>query len=251
MSNLDLLIDLHRKEQRQGPGGVEETRLAIGLSGLRDKRDLKIADIGCGTGASTLVLAAELDAEITAVDFLPDLLEDLRINTSRAGVSDRVTTLAASMKFLPFQDRAFDAIWSEGAIYNMGFVAGIRAWHRLLKPGGLLAVSELIWLTGERPTELEQYWHHEYPEVATASVKIAQLEESGYAPVGYFTLPNACWLKNYYRPLRQAFPDFLERNNHSQPARALVEAEEREIEIYERYSDFFSYGFFVATKMAD
>ncbi|MEM8837757.1 MAG: class I SAM-dependent methyltransferase [Pseudomonadota bacterium] len=248
MSNLDLLIDLHRKEQRQGPGGINETRLAIDLAGLRDKRDLKIADIGCGTGASTLILAEELDAEITAVDFLPDFLEDLRINASRADVSERVTTLAASMESLPFQDRAFDAIWSEGAIYNMGFEAGIRAWRRFLKPGGNLAVSELIWLTGERPTELEQYWHNEYPEIATASVKIGQLEENGYVPLGYFPLPNACWLENYYRPLQQAFPDFLERNNHTQPARALIEAEEKEIEIYERYSDFFSYGFFIAKR---
>ena len=38
---------------------------------------LKIADIGCGTGASTLLLARSLDAQITAVDFLHDFLEVL------------------------------------------------------------------------------------------------------------------------------------------------------------------------------
>ena len=72
MDELQLLLDLHQDGPRQGPGGDRETRLAVELSGLKHVSDLKIADIGCGTGASTLVLARELDAHITAVDFLPD-----------------------------------------------------------------------------------------------------------------------------------------------------------------------------------
>jgi len=36
-----------------------------------------------------------------------------------------------------------DAVWSEGAIYNIGFEKGVREWRRFLKPGGILAVSEL------------------------------------------------------------------------------------------------------------
>ena len=66
-----LLIDHHRPATRQGPGGKAETRQAMALAGLDRSRRLKIADIGCGTGASTVLLAEELDAEITAVDFLP------------------------------------------------------------------------------------------------------------------------------------------------------------------------------------
>lgn len=69
---LQLLIDLHRPATRQGPGGEAETRQAVALAGLDRSRHLKIADIGCGTGASTILLAKELDAEITALDFLPE-----------------------------------------------------------------------------------------------------------------------------------------------------------------------------------
>ena len=146
MDELQLLIDLHKDGPRQGPGGDNETRLAIALSGLKHVSDLKIADIGCGAGASTLVLARELDAHLTAVDFLPEFLARLEDAAGRAGLSDRITTLSASMEALPFAESAYDAIWSEGAIYNMGFAAGIKAWRRYLKPGGVLAVSELTWL---------------------------------------------------------------------------------------------------------
>lgn len=130
----------------------------------------------------------------------------------------------------------------------MGFAAGLRAWRSFLKPGGVLAVSELTWLTGERPGELQAHWEREYPEVDTASGKMAVLERLGFAPIGYFALPERCWLDNYYRPLQQRFPAFLARHGHSPAARAIVAAEEREIALYERYKGFFSYGFYVARK---
>jgi ubiquinone/menaquinone biosynthesis C-methylase UbiE len=245
------LIDLHADGPRQGPGGDDETRLAIALSGLKGKAGLEIADIGCGSGASTLVLAEALDARITAVDFLPEFLARLDDAAAGAGLGDRITTLAASMDALPFPEAAFDAIWSEGAIYNMGFAAGIAAWRRYLKPDGILAVSELTWLTGERPAELQAHWDAEYPEVDTASGKMAVLESLGFSPLGYFALPERCWLDNYYRPMQRRFAHFLARQANSEAARAVVAAEQREISLYERHAAYVSYGFYIARKAAD
>ena len=246
---LQLLLDLHRDGPRQGPGGDHETSLAIALSGLKGKPGLQIADIGCGTGASTLVLARELDVHITAVDFLPGFLDRLEQAAGRSGLADRITALNASMESLPFAEAAYDAIWSEGAIYNMGFAAGIEAWKRCLKPGGILAVSELTWLTAQRPPELQAYWETEYAEVDTGSAKLAVLEHFGFSPIGYFPLPEYCWLDNYYRPMQRRFPEFLERQRHSKAARAIVATEEKEISLYERHKAFVSYGYYVARKV--
>ena len=251
LADLSLLVDLHRHGQRQGPGGQDETRLAITLSGLSAGEGLKIADIGCGTGASTLVLAKDLDAAVTAVDFMPEFIHDLEIVAERENLRERIATLVASMDALPFEAQSLDAIWSEGAIYNMGFANGIKAWRRFLKPNGILAVSELTWLTRDRPAALEQHWMQEYPEVDTASAKIAILEENGFSPCGYFALPKRCWLDNYYRPLEARFAAFLTRNGNSERAAAIVAAEEDEIALYERYSAFVSYGFYVARKNPD
>ncbi|MCC5862295.1 MAG: class I SAM-dependent methyltransferase [Gammaproteobacteria bacterium] len=251
MDDLSLLVDLHREGQRQGPGGDDETRLAITLSGLSGRTGLKIADIGCGTGASTLVLAKALDASVTAVDFLPDFLRDLEIAAERQNLIKRIETLAASMDALPFAEQSLDAIWSEGAIYNIGFTNGIQAWRRFLKTDGILAVSELTWLTKERPAELQQHWDREYPEVDTASAKMAILEDNGFSPIGYFALPKRCWLENYYRPMQDRFAAFLERNDNSEAAAAMVAAEEHEIALYERYSALVSYGYYVARRTAD
>jgi len=251
MGDLDLLIDLHRDGARQGPGGDDQTRLAIALSGLRDRPNLRLADIGCGTGAATLVLATDLDAHVTAVDLLPDFLADLDEAAARHGLADRIDTLPAAMDALPFADTSLDAIWCEGAIYNMGFAAGVGAWRRFLKPGGILAVSELTWLTAERPDELQAHWSREYPEVDMASGKFGVLEGLGFSPVGYFALPESCWLENFYRPLQARFPAFLDRHGHTDAARAIVAAEQTEIALYECNRAHVSYGYYIARKTGD
>ena len=250
MDDLDLLIDLHRDGARQGPGSDAATRRAIELSGLRGQTGLRIADIGCGTGASTRVLAHDLDAHVTAVDFLPAFLDVLRDEAEKAGLSNRIETLATSMDDLPFGPGSLDAIWAEGAIYNIGFETGIKAWRPLLKPGGVLAVSELTWLTTERPQELTDHWAQEYPQVATAAEKIAQLEAAGYTPIGYFPLGRAEWMDSYYTPMKKRFSGFLAQHDRD-AARAIVEAEKHEIDLYERYADYVSYGFYIARRLPD
>ena len=96
--------------------------------------------------------------------------------------------------------------------------------------------------------ELDEHWLREYPEVGTASAKIAVLEASGYSPLGYFALPESCWLDSYYRPLQDRCAAFLARHDHSQAARDLVEADQREIDLYQRFSSFVSYGYYVARR---
>lgn len=249
MEDYQLLIDLHKDADRQGPGGDAETKMAIDISIVDRAAPLKIADIGCGTGASTLCLAQQLNTQITAVDFLPDFLEVLKSKADRAGLSDKISTLAYSMDNLPFGDGEFDVIWSEGAIYNIGFEKGVTNWNRYLKVGGILVVSEITWITASRPSELQKHWEGEYPEIDVASSKIAVLEKNGYSPIGYFVLPEYCWLDNYYRPMQNRFKSFLNRNGNSEKARAIVAAENREIELYEKYKTHYSYGVYVAKKL--
>lgn len=246
-----LLVDLHKDAWRQGPGGDEETERALGLARVDRDAPLRVADMGCGTGASALLLARLSNARITAVDLFREFLDVLEERAEEAGVSGRMETLCASMEDLPFGDGEFDVIWSEGAIYNIGFGKGVLEWRRHLKTGGILAVSEITWLTGSRPSELQRHWEREYPGIDVASSKMGILETGGYSPIGYFVLPEHCWRDNYYRPMQARFDAFLERNGNSEQARAIVEAEQREIEMYEEHHDYYGYGMYIATKVDD
>ena len=249
MEDYKLLIDLHKRAKRQGPGGDAETRKAIDLAMLDSSAPLKIADIGCGTGSSTIMLASLLNAQITAVDFLPDFVEALKTNAENEGLTKKIDPLVCSMDSLQFDNEEYDVIWSEGAIYNMGFENGINDWKRFLKPGGLLVVSEITWTTNDRPFEIQKYWDAEYPEISMASSKISILEKSGYSPIAYFVLPAHCWLDNYYLPLQNSFPEFLARNAHNENAKVIVEAEKKEIALYKKYKNNYSYGVYIARKL--
>ena len=243
-----LLIDLHKDNARQGPGSEEHTTMAIALSGLsKASEKLRIADIGCGTGASTLVLAENLNAEIVAVDLHPDFLEILTDRAEKQGLAEGIKTLACSMDDLPFEEGSLDAIWAEGAIYNMGFGRGIAYFKRFLKRGGILAVSEITWLAQSRPDELTTYWTDMYPEIATAADKIERLEDNGFVLKGYFPLPASCWIDNYYDPLMARFSAFRGRQA-GEDAKSIIDAEISEIAVYKEYGDHYSYGFYIAQK---
>ncbi len=250
-----LLTDYYGSISRQGPGSDAATLRALELSDCQhihgDK--LRIVDMGCGTGAATRVLAKALPhAHILAVDFLEAFLRrlesDISMHEDAADIAPRVSTLHANMATHAFAPDSFHMIWSEGAIYNIGFEAGIAAWRPLLKEKGLLVLSEITWLTHKRPQELQSYWDNIYPEIDSAAGKIRQLEAQGYMVKGYFPLAPACWTENYYAPQARIQEAFLARHARNDMARALVEEQREEAALYARFHEFYGYGVYVAQR---
>jgi methylase of polypeptide subunit release factors len=85
---LNLILEFHRDAERQGPGSDEMTLRA--LEAAPNSKSVKsILDIGCGTGAQTMVLAKNTQAQITAVDIMPMFLEALPERARTCGVTDR------------------------------------------------------------------------------------------------------------------------------------------------------------------
>ncbi len=248
MTELELIVDLHKQSERQGPGSEKDTLRALEVMNLPTNHDLKVADIGCGSGGQTISLAKHINAQITAVDLFPEFLDQLNEKSQELAFTDRIVTLEKSMEDLPFENEAFDIIWSEGAIYNIGFEHGLKKWKNYLKVGGYLSVSEITWITQSRPQEIEVFWKTEYPEIDTASNKIKQLENNGYSLVGYFYLSQDSWLETYYKPMQARFEHFLKRHQHSELARKVVEAHQAEIDMYHKFKDYYSYGFYIARK---
>lgn len=248
MTELELIIDLHKNSERQGPGSENDTLKALGFINFPTNQKLRVADIGCGSGGQTITLAKTLNGQIIAVDLFPDFLDELNEKSRKLGLSDKIISLEKSMDDLPFIKGEFDLIWSEGAIYNIGFENGLKKWKDYLKEGGYLAVSELTWITSTRPKEIEEYWTNEYSEINTASNKIKLIEDNGYSLIGYFFLQPESWIENYWKPMELRFETFLKRNHNSELAKKVVKDNQTEIDMYSKYQDFFSYGFYIARK---
>ncbi len=248
MTEIELIIDLHINTQRQGPGSEKDTLNALNLIGLSLDPEVKLADIGCGSGGQTLTLAQNLNGHITAVDLFPEFLDELDEKSKKLGLEGKIKTLKASMDNLPFKPGEFDVIWSEGAIYNMGFEKGIQYWKEFLTDGGYLALSEITWTANSRPKEIDDFWTSEYTEIDTAANKIKILESIGFTLVGYFTLSEDSWIENYYKPLESQFGYFLKRHENTDLAKKVVRDYRSEIELYMKYKEYYSYGFYIAKK---
>jgi SAM-dependent methyltransferase len=235
---------IFEKAPRQGPGSPEATARAFGLcAGLPPAPE--VLDVGCGTGAQTLELARLTGGTITAVDSHAPFLARLDALARAAGLSGRVRTVQADMADLVFPAGSFDLVWSEGAIYNMGFEAGLKAWRDLLRPGGCLAVSDLVWLKAEVPAECEGFWGAEAPGVTTVSQRLSQAAALGYDVLGHFTISPECWTAAYYDPLEQSLDALITGNPGDPDAERVVSMMRQEARMYLQFKDFCGYEFFV------
>lgn len=125
---MELFFELFSDLPRQGPGDSACTRRALSLIPPLSPAD-RILDIGCGTGAQTMELARNSPASIVAVDFHPPYIEELKRRAAQSGIDARVRPCVGDMTHLDFPPHEFDLVWSEGAIYIMGFDAGLVAWR--------------------------------------------------------------------------------------------------------------------------
>ena len=249
--DMNYFLEFYRDTPRQGPGDDLCTRRAFEMLDDLPGR-LRVLDVGCGSGKQTVQLADLIDGEIVAVDYYDFFLDVLREVVRREGLEEKIRPVNASMFDLPFEEEEFDLIWSEGAVYILGFEKGFREWRRFLKPGGYMVVSELSWLRRDVPEDLFDYWTKSdegYPGIDYISAKIAAIEQSGYRPVGHFVLPEHAWLENYYRPLEEQKQAYLKRYASHEDARKVTVQFERELENYKKYKDFYGYVFYLAQKV--
>lgn len=234
------LIELHRGLCRQGPGDAGFTRALLrSLPALPAKP--RIADLGCGTGAGTLVLADCFQCQVTAVDSSAVFIEELKINARRAGLDHLVVPICADMAALAWPPGSIDLLWSEGAAYNLGFEQALRVWRPLLATGGIAVLSELSWFKEERPEPALAFWQDAYPDMGSESQNIIRAGRAGFKVAFTRRLPTRAWWKNYYEPLRAK----IKRMEATPANREVIRETEQEMALFERYSDDYGYTFYV------
>jgi len=242
---MNIFLDVQRGLPRQGPGLDESTLHAFAMcDGLPERPN--ILDVGCGPGMQTIALAKATGGDIAAVDVFEEYLSELQTRAEVEGVADRITPQLADMNDLPFPPTSFDLIWSEGAAYIMGFENALSACKPLLRPGGFLAVTELVWLKAERSAEAAEFFGGEYPAMRHAEDRCEDVQVAGYELLGHFTLPDNAWWDHYYTPLEQKLPGLLQKYAGDEQALAIVKMTETEIAMRRNFATCYGYEFFVA-----
>ena len=243
MDNMNYFLDIYGGVKRAGPGSHECTRRAFELMSDLPSAP-RILDIGCGPGVQTVDLLNLCAGQVIALDFLSQMLERTLANAREAKLSERLEVLAQDMNQMNFAPASFDIVWSEGAIYNMGFEHGLRKIKEFVKPGGYVAVSEAVWLQADPPKPVVDFWQ-EYPEIDSVENKLEVIKRLGYQSVGHFVLPIIAWTEDYYHPMEVVIAQKEKEWAGNSEAIAVIQAAKHEIELFRRYSDYYSYAFFV------
>ena len=241
---MDIFFELHHDLPREAPGDNLSTRKAMTLLTNLPLRPL-LLDIGCGPGEQTLTLAKSTIGHIIAIDTHQLFLDKLKRNAQEAEVLDKISLLTTSMFALPFSEQTFDVIWSEGAIYILGFTEGLRTWRRFLKPYGYVAVSELAWLRSHPPVEAATFWGIAYPGMRTYEENLGIIRGAGYRHIGHFVLPEESWWRNYYTPLEARIVTLRKKYQGNVQANQQLDEAQQEIDLYRQYANWYGYVFYV------
>lgn len=245
--SIEALIRQHLGLRRKGPGGDAHTLRALSrCTGLPPHP--VVVDLGCGSGASTLVLARRLGTPVLAVDLSQAFLDELEERARAEGLEHLVRTRCADFGELDLPPGFVDLLWSEGAIYQLGFEEGLRRWSVFVQPGGYLAVTDAVWLTPAPPVEARERWTAWYPAMTTLDACRDIAGRLGLDVVDAFPLPHSAW-EAYYRPLVAHSQGF--RSDPDPGMQAALADLDLEVDTFERFGDSYGYGFLVMRKRGD
>jgi sarcosine/dimethylglycine N-methyltransferase len=138
-----------------------------GMAATREQGDLAapeagmtVLDIGCGVGGPARFLAETYGCRVSGVDLTPDYIEVARVLSERCRMTDVTDFCVANALDLPFDNGAFDLVWTQNVSMNIEDKAAFYGEIcRVLKPGGRLASAEVA--RGTAPPTYPLPWARE------------------------------------------------------------------------------------------
>ncbi|MEX0800476.1 MAG: methyltransferase domain-containing protein [Dehalococcoidia bacterium] len=126
-------------------GGLQATRDLIEMCELQPGQ--RILEVGCGSGYTACTVAKEHGVFVAAADLEPHLIARSRQRARSSKVESSVELALADARRLPFADAAFDGVICESILAFLEDKATpLAEFHRVLKPGGFVALNEITFL---------------------------------------------------------------------------------------------------------
>ncbi len=239
---IQALIRLHLGLERQGPGDTNYSNYILSL--IKDlPKNPRIADIGCGAGAGTLLLADKFKTKIRAVDFSREFLNELINRAKQRGLDHLVEAIECDMGRLGWQPETIDLLWSEGAAYNLTFEGALKAWRPLMAANGMAVISEMNYFTNAVPESVRVYWQKAYPAIGTESENSNHANLSGFEVLGIHRLPAKAWWDNYYGPLTKNMSSF--KNSEDKIMQSVIKETEEEMKFFKEHGEHYGYSFYI------
>ena len=124
----------------------------------------RVLDIGCANGYSTLQFFQSCDIKIRGLDYIPEMIEQARARLAQIPLDDagRISFDVGDITALDEKDAAYDKVIVIRVVINLGTwdrqLHSLRECARVLKPGGLLLLSEATLQGWDNLNQFRREW---------------------------------------------------------------------------------------------
>jgi len=152
------------------------TRKTADTLGLRKGEN--VLDAGCGAGAEATQVAEEYGVQVTGITISPGGCDIARERAESKGLSDRVKFEVGDYHALELPDGEFDAVIAiEALMHAMDLNKALLEFHRVLRPGGRITMSEMVKATDASPAKKP---FPQAREPMTADEWVKEFEAAGF-----------------------------------------------------------------------
>ena len=112
-------------------------------------------------------------------------------------------------------------------------------------------VTEATWLKPDPPEEIREFWQQAYPEMKSLEENLNIIHSCGFYLIDYFVLPETSWTDEYYKPMQERIEKLRDQYQDDPQKLAILDEELIEIQLYNKYSDWYGYVFYIMQNKID
>ncbi|MGH2587571.1 MAG: SAM-dependent methyltransferase [Dehalococcoidia bacterium] len=233
---------IYAQQEYLTPGAADT--VALLAEAARPAASSRLLEVACGKGEAACTLAGQTGCRVLAVDLFVPFLAHTARKAAERGLDALVTPVRADGRQLPAADERFDAAYCIGAPSIVGLEPGLRELRRAVRPGGVVAVSDVVWRQKPAgPLGPEWTWVAQQQPQVDADEYAAVIAACGLTVEGVHIHPRSAW-DDYHRPMAAVAVDARARGDG-----AFADEVEADLALEQRALDaFWEYATFIARR---